>query len=144
MASNFQNLYQQNPQTVAQLNNNQQMMQNTQAMQYQQMQVFPQPVGNVYNLNSFNDINNIPVGPHLSVGLCLNDGMICIKSLQNGAPATLIYRLDAATDTKDSKESNTNLNEEFQKIYGILDNFKEEFQKINTQLKKGGKPEWQL
>lgn len=141
MASNFQNAYQSNAQTLGQLNNAQ-MMQNApqmQQMQYQQMQVFPQPVGNVYNLNSSNDINNIPVGPHLSVGLCLNEGIVCIKSLQNGAPATLIYNLQAA------KEEDTTTSEEIQKIYGILDSFKDQFQKINTQLKqKGGKPEWQI
>lgn len=140
MASNYQNLYNQNAQAINQ--NTQQLMQQPQ-IQYQQMQVFPQPVGNVYNLNNSNDINNIPVGPHLSVGLCLNEGIVCIKSLQNGAPATLIYQLNAVKDKDENSQS-----EEIQKIYGILDSFKEEFSKINSQLKnnntKGGRPEWQL
>ena len=134
MASNFQNLYPQNQQNLPQ--NNQQII----PQQFQQMQVFPQPVGNVYNLNSSNDIANIPVGPHLSVGLCLNEGVVCIKSLQNGAPATLVYTLKAPKDENEGAAA-----DEISKIYEILDTFKDQLSKINSQLKlKGGKPEWQI
>ena len=54
-----------------------------QIQQIQQM--FPQPQGSVYTINSPLDIGNVPIGSTgLSVAICLPDNLLYIKSFQNG------------------------------------------------------------
>ena len=74
---------------VAPLPQQQNMMPVMQSPQF----VLPQPVGNVYNLNNSNEIGNVPAGLGMSLGLCLNENLLYIKTLQNNAPALLTYRL---------------------------------------------------
>jgi len=43
--------------------------------------MFPQPQGSVYSINSPLEIGNVPIGSTgLSVALCLNEGLMYIKS----------------------------------------------------------------
>lgn len=75
---------------------------------FQQIQqMFPQPQGSVYSINSPIEIGNVPIGSTgLSVALCLNEGVMYIKSFQNGNPIIMTYRVspyqkgDAPDDTK--------------------------------------------
>jgi hypothetical protein len=54
-----------------------------QIQQIQQM--FPQPQGSVYTINSPLDIGNVPIGSTgLSVAICIPDNLMYIKSFQNG------------------------------------------------------------
>lgn len=47
--------------------------------------LFPQPNGNVYLLTSAQEINNIPVMSNgISVGISLTDGVLFLKTAQNG------------------------------------------------------------
>ena len=76
-----------------------------QMQQIQQM--FPQPQGSVYAINSPLDIGNVPIGSTgLSVALCLSENVMYIKSFQNGNPIIMTYRVspfqkgDAPDDTK--------------------------------------------
>jgi hypothetical protein len=63
-----------------------------QIQQIQQM--FPQPQGSVYTINSPLDIGNVPIGSTgLSVAICLPDNLLYIKSFQNGQPAIMVYRI---------------------------------------------------
>ena len=69
-----------------------------QASVYNQMQqiqqMFPQPQGSVYSINSPIDIGNVPIGSTgLSVAICLQDNLMYIKSFQNGQPAIMVYRI---------------------------------------------------
>lgn len=54
--------------------------------QFQQIQnMFPQPQGSVYAINSPLDIGNVPTGSTgLSVAICLAENLMYIKSFQNG------------------------------------------------------------
>ena len=63
--------------------------------QFQQLQqMFPQPQGSVYSINSPLEIGNVPIGSTgLSVALCLNEGLMYIKSFQNGAPVIMTYKI---------------------------------------------------
>lgn len=63
---------------------------------YQQMQqMFPQPQGSVYSINSAAEIGNVPIGSTgLSVGICLQEGLMYIKSFQNGNPIIMPYRIE--------------------------------------------------
>ena len=65
---------------------------------------FLQPIGSIYNINTASEINQVPASSNLSVGLCLSENIMYIKSFQNGAPMLLEYRLSpiegVVTDTK--------------------------------------------
>ena len=57
-------------------------------------QMFPQPQGSVYSINTPLDIGNVPIGSTgLSVALCLNEDLMYIKSFQNGNPVIMTYRI---------------------------------------------------
>ena len=55
--------------------------------------LFPQPQGNVYNINSTLEVANVPTGAGISVALCLNEGFMYIKTMQNGNPMFWAYRI---------------------------------------------------
>ena len=72
-----------------------------QIQQIQQM--FPQPQGSVYTINSPLDIGNVPIGSTgLSVAICLQENLMYIKSFQNGQPAIMVYRISPFS--KESRE----------------------------------------
>lgn len=125
---------------------------NSQPQQLQQMQpaqlmqqnsiLFPQPIGSVYNLNTASDIGNIPTGANASVGLCLNEGILYIKTLQNGSPMLLGYKLSPLGNPPEEIEDKDKLN-------NILHSFENRFTELEKQLVRlkdsvGGKKEWQI
>lgn len=63
-----------------------------QIQQIQQM--FPQPQGSVYSINSLAEIGNVPIGSTgLSIALCFSESIMYIKSFQNGNPVIMAYRI---------------------------------------------------
>jgi hypothetical protein len=56
--------------------------QQTAAYNYQQIQqMFPQPQGSVYSINTPTEIGNVPIGSTgLSVAICFNEQLMYIKS----------------------------------------------------------------
>lgn len=62
---------------------------------FQQIQqMFPQPQGSVYSINSPLDLGNVPIGSTgLSVALCIPDNLMYIKSFQNGQPIVMAYTI---------------------------------------------------
>ena len=69
---------------------------------YQQIQqMFPQPQGSVYSINTPVDVGNVPIGSTgLSVAICFQESLMYIKSFQNGNPVIMAYRI--APYTKDA------------------------------------------
>lgn len=55
--------------------------------------LFPQPQGNVYNINSTLEVANVPVGAGMSIALCMPENTMFIKTLQNGAPMFYPYKI---------------------------------------------------
>lgn len=156
MANNYQN-FQFNPQGNSQFaqstNNplNPPTLQNQINQPYPGQIVFPQPVGNVYNLNTANDIGNIPFGSNVSVGLCLSENIIYIKSLQNGIPMLLGYKLNPIENLNSNSQTMTNSNSDnrLEELIATLnENNKKidllEKQVIKLKEKIGGKTEWQI
>lgn len=57
-------------------------------------QMFPQPQGSVYSINSPAEIGNVPIGSTgLSVAICLSENLMYIKSFQGGNPIIMAYRV---------------------------------------------------
>lgn len=142
MANNFQNFQLQNTQSPNQ-QNSQAQINNMMLPNFQQSPIlFPQPVGSVYNLNTAADIANVPTGAGISLGLCLNENILYIKALQNGAPALLSYKLGPVEAS--------DINEENDKIKQMLQSFETRFSNIERQLSNikekvgGNKLEWQI
>ena len=42
--------------------------------------MLPQPIGSTYNLTTASEIYNIPAGNNTSVGICLNEQVMYLKS----------------------------------------------------------------
>ena len=55
--------------------------------------LFPQPQGTVYIIDNEAELNNIPVSSSLSVAIDTTSKVLYIKSMQNGAPTMLTYKL---------------------------------------------------
>jgi hypothetical protein len=114
---------------------------------YQQNSIlFPQPIGSVYNLNTGTDIGNIPTGAGVSVGLCLNENILYIKTFQNGSPMLLGYKL---SPIEGHPSNDSDLVEENEKLKHILQSYDNRFSELEKQLNRlksnvGGKSEWQI
>lgn len=79
-----------------------------QSTQFQQQNIqplFPQPQGNVYNINSTLEVANALVGVRISVALCLQEGFIYIKTMQNGNPMFWAYKIMPYDATKPQTET---------------------------------------
>ena len=153
MANNYQN-FQFNPQGSSQFtqstNNplNQPILQNQINQPYPGQIVFPQPVGNVYNLNSASDIGNVPFGGNVSVGLCLSENIIYIKSLQNGTPMILSYKL-SPLENLNTNQTVQNSDNRLEELIATLNENNKKIDLLEKQVSKikekiGGKVEWQI
>ena len=69
--------------------------QSSQMNQYQQIQqMFPQPQGSVYSINTPAEVGNVPISSSgLSVAICFPDQLMYIKSFQNGNPVLMAYKV---------------------------------------------------
>lgn len=139
--------YQFNPQQNNMMPN---MAANTPPMQqFTQQFVFPQPVGSVYNLSTAADINNIPVGSNVTVGLCLNENILQVKTLQNGVPSLLSYRLSPIEGQMVSQPENikndneyTQIVERINRIENVL--FAKPVENKPIEPTTGGRLDWQV
>ena len=119
---------------------------------YNTQSFFPQPAGNVYSLNTASDINNIPAGLGISVGLCLAENLVFIKALQNGSPVLLTYRLtsiDGGGNSAPVQREPVEPNKELERIEEIFRGYDEKIKMLEGQVARikeriGGKAEWQL
>lgn len=88
---------------------------NTNPFSQQNVQpLFPQPQGNVYNINSTLEVANVPVGAGISVALCLPENVMYIKTMQNGNPLFYPYKVipfsnDAPVEQKDKENQDTSI-----------------------------------
>lgn len=113
--------------------------------------LFPQPQGNVYNINSTLEVANVPVGAGISVALCLNEGFMYIKTMQNGNPLFWAYKIEPydasksanqAQTEKEAKSENSFL-EQFEQYDKRFLNLEQQVLEIQNSLKKN-KGEWSV
>ena len=139
MAYNFgQNPSPQNNQTMPPYQQNQQMA--VMPFQTQNVQpLFPQPQGNVYNINSTLEVANVPTGAGISVALCLNDGFMYIKTMQNGNPMFWAYRIlpydgsNSEPIKKQEPQQKQVVNQDEQ-ILKHFENYDNRFNKLENQV----------
>ena len=105
---------------------------------YQQIQqIFPQPQGSVYTINTPTEIGNVPIGSTgLSVAICFNEQLLYIKSFQNGNPVIMAYRVSPYTkeETAQEKASTSPLEERILKLENLLSSLTAEGGKFNGLL----------
>ena len=114
--------------------------------QFQQIQqMFPQPQGSVYSINSPLDIGNIPIGSTgLSVALCLNEGVMYIKSFQNGSPIIMSYRISPHNTEKQTasapepETTQSKLSDDYIEKIKQIDVLQEKIAKIENSLTQNG------
>lgn len=108
---------------------------NPQAAFQQIQQMFPQPQGSVYSINSPLDIGNVPIGSTgLSIALCMPEQLMYIKSFQNGNPIVMAYRVSPFQKNSDQKE-----NVEPKPDKDIMERLALLEEKINKLTSSGGK-----
>lgn len=93
-----------------------------QAPQQSIQPLFPQPQGNVYNINSSLEVANVPVGAGISVALCMPENVMFIKTMQNGNPLFYPYKIMPFSNESEPNENkkedtlNTQISECIQRI----------------------------
>lgn len=144
------NNFQKQPQQPFYQNQNVAPMQQNQFQQQNVQPLFPQPQGNVYNINSTLEVANVPVGAGISVALCLNEGVMYIKTMQNGNPMFWAYRIlpyDSEQKTSPPEESSNKeenpLAAQFEQVDNRFVKLEKQVNDIQESLKKD-KGEWKL
>lgn len=119
--------------------------------QYQPQQLFPQPQGNVYTINNSLEVANVPMSSGLSVALCLSEGLLYLKSMQNGNPMFMAYKItpyDNNSNSNQNIKSNSASSNQQDVLNALVTEFQKQREKINnleneiSELKKsnsGGK-----
>lgn len=108
--------------------------------------IFPQPQGSVYFLNSAQEISNVPVANNnVSIGLAFQEGVLYLKTMQNGNIVLNGYRLSALEQVKqDVEPAQTTLVENdsnSQLLQQILERL-EALENKKDDIAKGGNLEW--
>ena len=119
--------------------------------QFQQQNVqplFPQPQGNVYNINSTLEVANVPVGAGVSVALCLQEGLMYIKTMQNGNPMFWAYKIMPFDTTKNQSESEEKKKDnpfaaQFEKYDSRFNKIEQQVGELQNLVKKN-KGEWSV
>ena len=122
---------------------------------YQATQYFPQPQGSIYMIGSSNDVANVPVGAGLSAAICLREGLIYLKTIQNGSPMLLGYKLSPLEGNATIQEQKIQMNSVQtpvsapditleQRILNVLEEFEARLKKLEEDKPKGGTDKWQL
>lgn len=64
-----------------------------------QQPMFPQPNGNIYVISNSLEVANVPAGAGITAALCTNESLLYLKTIQNGTPTFLAYKLSPYTES---------------------------------------------
>ena len=110
-----------------------------QLQQIQQM--FPQPQGSVYQINTPAEVGNVPIGSTgLSVAICFQDSVMYIKSFQNGNPVIMAYKIapyskeQTPTQTEPSHQESNPMEDRISRLEAMLTNLTKDGGKFNGLL----------
>lgn len=106
--------------------------------------LFPQPQGNVYNINSTLEMANVPVGAGISVALCMPENIMYIKAIQNGNPLLYPFKLVPFTQSPPTQDEEEKPKEDYSsQIKECNSKIHELEEKFESILKKKG-DDWKL
>lgn len=110
------------------------MFQTTPSAQPQQF--FPQPQGNAYLINNSLEVANVPMSGGVSVALCMSENIMYLKTMQNGNPMFMAYKIFPY----DNKEQNNIDNNEIfiKQLNDFSDRLKDIEKKISNLIKNNG------
>lgn len=108
---------------------------------YQPTQFFTQPQGSTYFINSSYEIANIPTGSGVSAAICMAEGLLYLKTFQNGKPTLMSYRISPYIQEQANETTATDSN--------IIAKLEERLNNLESQLaalkkNSGGKVNEQL
>lgn len=85
---------------------------------------FPSPQGNIYLLQSSAELQNVPATQGVNAALCIAENTLYLKSLQNGTPSLLTYKLtqEAPDPSPDMDARLKRIEEEINKLKGVNSN----------------------
>lgn len=106
---------------------------------FQSQQFFPQPQGNIYLINNSLEMANVPTGVGLSAAICLPEGVMYLKTIQNGNPMFVGYKI-SPFDNRETVQENVSLNDvtSNSKLDEYLDRLKALEKEIGILKKKTG------
>ena len=61
--------------------------------------MFPQPNGNIYVISNSLEVANVPAGAGITAAICQAENLLYLKTVQNGVPTFLAYKLSPYTDS---------------------------------------------
>ena len=64
-----------------------------------QQPMFPQPNGNIYIISNSLEVANVPAGAGITAAICQAENLLYLKTVQNGVPTFLAYKLSPYTDS---------------------------------------------
>lgn len=115
MANNYN--FQTQPQTQPQL-------------PYQAQQFFPQPQGNAYLINNSLEVANVPMSAGMSVALCMSEGVMYIKTMQNGNPMFMAYKIAPYTQEQNQNQSSSSSTE----LDDFIRRYDEKIESLQAQI----------
>lgn len=99
--------------------------------------LFPQPQGNVYNINSTLEVANVPVGAGISVALCMPESTMYIKTMQNGNPLFYPYKIVPFTNEKEEQQqAEVKQDNPIEKLTNQIKQCFEKIETLESQLSK--------
>lgn len=101
---------------------------NSNSSYYSPQPMFPQPNGNVYIIQNSLEVANIPAGAGITLALCLGENLLYIKSMQNGIPSFLAYKLTPYTNDVSPQQQPANEASNLETRVSVIE------QKLNTIL----------
>ena len=74
-----------------------------------QQPMFPQPNGNIYVISNSLEVANVPAGAGITAALCQSEGLLYLKTVQNGVPTFLAYKLTPYTESPKMQQQENDL-----------------------------------
>lgn len=110
---------------------------------YQPTQFFTQPQGSTYFINSSYEIANIPTGSGVSAAICMAEGLLYLKTFQNGKPTLMSYRISPYIQEQSSGSDSTAEQNIISKLEDRIAQLEEQFNSLRKN-NNGGKINDQL
>ena len=98
--------------------------------------LFPQPQGNVYNINSTLEVANVPCGAGMSVALCLPENVMYIKTMQNGNPLFYPYKVIPFNQEDGAAAQGKNKEQEENKENTLIEDLTLQIKKCNKRIEE--------